>query len=110
VGSTHYITRGVSIPLGSARTINVQLSSAAPTGPWTVTAVDYDSWVLGAPQKLGLTLDKAEGRNGDVLRLTIGHKATDPDRGFEAFLLISHQGTVRSPDYQTNLTMGLVSE
>jgi hypothetical protein len=108
-GPDKYVTRGVEIPIGVTRTIDVSLSSGGPTkGAWTVSAVDYDYWVRGLPAKLAMSLDSSEGRNGDKLHLTITPKAPDPDLGAEAFILISHYGTVRDPDYQTNLTIGLV--
>ncbi len=108
--SPTFITRGLQIPIGQSQTIPVQLySSAATKGPWTVSAVDYDQWVRGRPATLGLSLDAGDGQNGDVLHLTITPKAADTDLEGEAFILISHYGGVRDPDYQTNLTMAIVT-
>jgi hypothetical protein len=110
LGADKYLTRGVQVGIGKSRTIDVNLYSSAPTaGTWTVSAYDYDYWFRGLPAKLALSLDKAEGRNGDTLHLTITAKAQDPDLGAEAFILVSHYGAVRDPDYQTNLTLSLVS-
>ena len=88
----------------------MNLFSAGPTpGPWTVSVYDYDSYFLGATPSSKLSLDKAQGQNGDTLHLTITPQSVDQNLGGEAFLLISHYGTVRDPAYQTNLTMTLVT-
>ena len=110
-GADKYVTRGVSVPVGFRQDERrLQLYSAAPTkGTWTVSALDYDAWVLGATPKLGLSLDKNEGKNGDILHLTITPKAINTTLGAEVFILVSHAGGLRDPDYQTNLTMGVVT-
>ena len=110
IGDAAYLTRGVNIPLGQSKTIDVTLYSGGPTkNTWAVTAVDYDYWVRGGSPTLDLLLDKSEGRNGDTIHLTITPKKADPDINAEAFIIISHYGGVRDADYQTNLTMSLVS-
>ena len=43
-----------------------------------------------------------------MLHLTVAPERPDPDLGAELFIIISHYGSVRDPDYQTNLTMGIV--
>jgi hypothetical protein len=109
-GPDNFVTRGVHVPVGQSRVVDVTLFSNAPTkGTWTVTAYDYDAWFLGQPAALALSLDKPEGRNGDTLHLTITPKRIDKYLQGEAFVLISHYGTVRDPDYQTNLTISLVT-
>lgn len=110
VGTDNETTRGVSVPLGGTRTIDVQLFSAGPLkGPFTVSAVDYDAWVLGAAPALELSLDKTEGQNGDVLHLSITPQRQDETLKAEVFILVSHFGGVRDADYQTNLAMGVVT-
>lgn len=111
-GADKFMTRGLNVPFGTSRTIDVTLYSSAPTkGTWTVSAYDYVSWFLGLPPDLGLTLDKTEGMNGDTLHLTVTPKVkpSDPNAA-DAFILVSHYGTVRDPDYQTNLTISLVAD
>jgi hypothetical protein len=109
-GADTFTTHGVSVPLGLSKTIDVQLySTAATPGPWTVSALDYDAWVLGAQANLKLALDKSEGQNGDVLHLTISSMTADSNLDGAAFILISHYGGVRDPNYQTNLTMTFVT-
>jgi hypothetical protein len=62
--------RGVVIPAGQSRTIDVHLFSDAPTDAWQVRAIDPMA-ADGQKPLLGLSLDRAAGRNGDVLRLKI---------------------------------------
>ena len=104
-------TMGVNIPIGQSKTIDVKLSSAAATpAPWNVTVFDYDEILVGASSPyLGLSLDKASGRNGDTLHLTITPHKADPILGGEAFFIFSKYGTAGSPDFQSNVTMGLVT-
>jgi hypothetical protein len=104
-------TMGVNIPIGQSKTIDVILSSTAATpGPWNVMVYDYDQILVGASSPyLGLTLDKASGRNGDTLHLTITPHTADPTLGGEAFFIYSEYGTTGTPDFQSNLTMGLVT-
>ena len=104
-------TMGVNIPIGQSKTIDVKLSSTAATpGPWNVTVYDYDQILLGASSPyLGLSLDKASGRNGDTLHLTITPHTADPTLGREAFFIYSEYGTAGTADFESNLTMGLVT-
>jgi hypothetical protein len=103
-----YQTRGVNIPIGQSKTIEIKLfSTAATKNTWAVSAVDWDSWFFGTAPSLGLMLDNSEGRNGDTMHLTITPKRSD--LGFEAFIIISHYGSLRDPDYQTNMAMGIVT-
>jgi hypothetical protein len=108
LGDATYLTRGVHIPLGQSKTIDITLySGAATTNTWAVSVLDFAYWVRGVA---GLTCARQErGHNGDTIHLTITPKTADPDLNAEAFIIISHYGGVRDPDYQTNLTMSLVT-
>jgi hypothetical protein len=102
-------TKGVSIPIGQSKTIDVNLVSTGPMpGPWTIHAYDY-GYYTGGPTNLGLTLDKASGKNGDVVHLTIKVNGSNARLGGEAFLLLSEYGTPNTADYQSNMAMGLVT-
>lgn len=91
-------TKGVKIPLGQSKTVEIDLFSDAPTsGPWTVSAVEPS----GAGT-LGLSFDKTSGQNGDKLHLTITAKSTNATYGLSPFIVESSQGTTR------NLWVGLV--
>ncbi len=71
--------KGLSVPPGSSRTIDLRLYSDGPTAePWSVKVSE-----LGGPQSattgtLSFALDKDHGSNGDVLHLTIS-RAANPD-------------------------------
>jgi hypothetical protein len=68
-------SKGVTIPVGQSKTIEVDLFSDGPTaGPWTVQADDvlykyYGSY--GVPQTLTFSWDRTSGVNGEKLHLTV---------------------------------------
>jgi hypothetical protein len=109
-GPQGLVTRGVRVPIGQSRTIDVNLFSAGPTkGPWTVSAFDYDAYFLHGGLGLGLALDTNQGANGDTLHLTITPRSANVERGGEVFVLVSLQGRPGEVDYQTNVALGLVT-
>jgi hypothetical protein len=62
-------SRGVVIPSGESRVIDVRLYSTGPTrSAWSVAAREVST---DGRSMLRLTWDRASGRNGDVLHLTI---------------------------------------
>lgn len=61
------LTRGVKVPVGMSKTIDVYLYSDAPKAPWNVTATTG----YGSAGSLSFSFDKSTGQNGDVLHLTI---------------------------------------
>jgi len=109
--SPGFMTRGLKIPLGQKKTIAVTLSSAAPTDKaWTVSVYDYDTAIgTSAAPGLALSLDKSSGRNGDVLHLTVSPKHANATLGGEAFVIVSDYGNPGDPDFESQLTMGLVT-
>jgi hypothetical protein len=67
-------TKGVTIPVGQSKTIEVDLFSDGPTsGPWTVQAADVLStyYNFGIPSSLAFAWDRTSGVNGEKLHLTI---------------------------------------
>ena len=87
--------KGVNIPVGSNKTIEVDLfSDAATSGPWTVSAQDPGSL-------LGFSFDKTSGQNGDKLQLTIT-ALSGSFTNIEPFVISSTSGAV------TNRWVGLV--
>lgn len=85
-------TKGAKIALGQSKTLNVDLFSDAPTGPWTVDAIDAAS-LQGQPAELTFSWDRTSGQNGDVLHLTIT-AAKASQYGVSLFTIRSTQGTV----------------
>ena len=65
------VTNGVAVPLGTSKTIDVQLFSDAPTGDWNVEADDATNYVSANAGELALSWNKTSGNNGDTLQLTI---------------------------------------
>ncbi|HSS38744.1 MAG TPA: hypothetical protein VLT58_08240 [Polyangia bacterium] len=109
--SPGFMTQGLNIPIGQKKTIALTLSSAAATGKtWTVSAYDYDT-AIGASTTpgLALSLDKSAGRNGDVIHLTVTPKRANATLGGEAFVIVSDYGSPGDPDFESQLTMGLVT-
>ena len=106
-----FVTQGLDVPLGQMKTIALTLWSAAPTdNTWTVQVYDYDKDVLGASSAgLALSLDRTSGRNGDVIQLTLLPKRADADIGGEAFLIVSDYGKAGDPDFESELSMGFVT-
>jgi hypothetical protein len=85
-------TTGVSVPLGSSKTVDVNLYSDGPTsGPWTVAAVDLTSVLTDAEPALSLSLDKTEGQNGDTVHLTIAALSAS-SLGVSPFQIVSTLG------------------
>jgi hypothetical protein len=101
-------TRGLSIPMGQTKTVDVTLFSLGPMpGPWRVTAYDY-GYLLGGPANLELSLDQRSGQNGDTLHLSIKVRSRNGSIGGEAFVLYSEYGAPGDAVYQNNLSMALV--
>ena len=97
-----FVTKGVHIPLGTSKSIPVELYSVAPTsGPWTISPIDYETLIGNAPV-LTLSLDKTSGMNGDEVNLTITPNKADDNLKGEAFLLLSTRSG------ETNVSMGFV--
>jgi hypothetical protein len=89
-------TQGVDIPIGTSKTIELDLYSDAPTsGPWTVSAIDLSSTFFGATSPaLSFSFDKTSGQNGDKLHLTITALAAGP-LGASPFWIESDLGNVQ---------------
>jgi hypothetical protein len=98
------VTKGVKIPLGQTRTIDVQLFSDAPMpGPWTVAVYDYNE-IYGGTPNLQMSFNTTTGSNGDVLKLTIKALKKDANFGVSPFYIESTLGNA------SNLWMGVVGQ
>lgn len=87
-------TKGVQIPTGQSKTIDVQLFSDGPVADWTVQAVD-SSYFTGGSKELDFSWDAQKGNNGDVLHVTITRVKNGAYGGSE-FVLYSQQGIQKS--------------
>lgn len=90
-------TKGVTIPVGSSKTIEVDLfSDGDPGGPWTVTADDvlakyYGNY--GITPSMSFAWDRTSGLNGEKLHLTITVTQASPVGNGHAFMITSTQGS-----------------
>ncbi|HEY1960734.1 MAG TPA: hypothetical protein VGH28_34215 [Polyangiaceae bacterium] len=88
------VTKGVQVPLGQSKTIDVEMFSDAPTSDWTVQAVD-ETYGTGKPAQLTFSWDSQTGNNGDVRHVTITRDANGTHGGTE-FILYAQHGTTSS--------------
>ncbi len=71
-----FTTKGLKIPVGQSKTIDLELYSDAPTtGKWKVKVLDLSSVFFHGPKALSFTMDKTSGQNGDKIKLTIKAEA-----------------------------------
>jgi hypothetical protein len=109
VGSSGAETHGLQIPIGSSRTIDLDLfSSGNLSNGWTVNAYPYESF-YGGTASLGFSLDRSTGGNGDVLHLTITALRTNPSLGVDPFFIVSTFGSPGNTNYRSHVAMGLVT-
>jgi len=104
-GGQQFTTRGVQVPNGMSKTVEVDLYSDAPTADWTVVAYDVASQYNMSSPELQLTLDRSTGNNGDKLNLTIQRIAPASEFGVSEFVLFSQVNGVN-----TGMWFGLVSQ
>ncbi len=88
------VFKGVKIPVGQSKTIDVKLFSDGPTnGPFTVDAVDA-AMFQGGSTTLDLSFDVNQGENGQTLHLTINVLAANQYKA-EPFFITASQNNVR---------------
>ena len=101
-GGQMITTKGVQIPVGQSKVVELDLYSDAPTsGDWSVKAVD-GAELMQQPTNLTFSYDKTTGRNGDKINMTVTVSSMGQD-GVETFLLVSRLNG------QESFWVGLVS-
>jgi hypothetical protein len=101
LGNQTAVFKGVKIPVGQSKTIDIDLFSDGDTGgPWDVDVQDA-SKLFGGPSTLDLSLDQTSGQNGQKLHLTINVTQSN-QYGVEIFYVTSTLGQ------QQNLWFGIV--
>jgi hypothetical protein len=91
LGGGSLTMKGVRIPVGTAKTIGVDLYSDADTGgPWTVKAEDFAT-LMGGTASLTFAWDRTSGQNGERLHLSITSTAATP-YGADIFAIVSTKG------------------
>jgi hypothetical protein len=98
---------GVKIPVGSSKTIELDMFSEAATGgPWNVDVIDLDA-LMGGGATLGFSLDRSSGQNGEKLHLTID-ALSQGQYGVGVFIVVSHMGQFNQTNPQQHWWIGLV--
>jgi hypothetical protein len=99
-------TKGVVIPVGKSKTIEVDLFSDADTGgPWEVSAFDLLSQFTGGPPTLSFAWDRSQGVNGEKLHMTVTMVTSEMDLGgAHPFVITSTLGNAQ------NTWAGVVTE
>ena len=102
-------TKGIVIPVGSSKTIELDLfSDAATTGPWTLTATDPIARLLQQAPTMDFAFDRTSGTNGEKIHLTITVKtALALAGGAHPFVITS---TIASPTKMSHTWAGIVVE
>jgi hypothetical protein len=104
------VVKGVKIPVGMSKTIDVDLfSDAATSGPWTVTANDTIAALGGGSPLLQLSLDRNTGVNGEKLHLTI-QVLKAGKHNTESFLLKSQLNGTSQLNGAENVWIGIVGQ
>ena len=89
------MTPGTVIQLGKQGTVELQLLSSGPTEDWTIEAVDDHHVVTGGAPILTFAFDRATGRNGNLVHLSIT-PVTRPTSGYALYRVVSHLGTTKT--------------
>ena len=82
--------KGVQIPVGSTKAVEIDLFSDAKTGPWQVEAHDLNEFMGGAPE-LQFSFNAPGGQNGQKLQLSITPIKANQYKS-EIFFVLSTQG------------------
>ena len=87
-GGTVVQTRGIQVPIGTTKVIELDLFSDVVAPNWTVQAFDVGAKYYGHAE-LQLALDKPAGHNGDKLQLTITRTTMGTQYGYSEIELVS---------------------
>ena len=66
IGSGNFAAKGLSIPVGSQKTVELDLFSTWATDPWTLS-----SQALSGATAVQVTFDRVSGANGDKIQMTV---------------------------------------
>ena len=86
------MARGIKLPMGTQRTIEVKMIASGMTGSWNVDAQDLTVWTTGKPG-LKFSWSKTQGSAGESLMLTLSRVGTSPNFGAAPFWISSTQGS-----------------
>jgi hypothetical protein len=91
--------KGLKLAVGEARTFEIDLFSDRPTADWELSGQD----VGRGPAVLRVSLDKARGKNGDKVAVTVT-LLQKPEGGVEPFMVASKLGDT------TNFWVGVAGD
>jgi hypothetical protein len=93
VSLTIGLTKGINVPVGKSKTMELDLFSSAPmSGPMTVDIAAFGSGGTSTPP-VTFALDKATGVNGDKITVTVTSNAAAASRlGATTFVITSTVG------------------
>jgi hypothetical protein len=101
-----FTTKGAQIPVGQSKTVEIDLFSDAPTSPWSVSALDFNSLSSqGGTPSLSFSFDNTSGQNGDKIHMTITVENAGQFGNVQPFIIVSKQGTTKAA-----LWMGLAGQ
>jgi hypothetical protein len=103
-GGMSITVESVNVPVGSSKTINLDLFSEGDTGgPWMVQVEDY-SQLAGGTALVDYALDPLSGQNGNQLQLTVTPKTASQSHRSALFIVKSIKGN------DANLWIGAVDD
>ena len=91
------VTKGVNIPVGTPKTIDVEIFSDAPTNGNVFVSAQAFTRTGNAP--VTTTFDKSVGLNGDVLHLTLTSTAAFTNKSKTATLLLTATNGTRQNNW-----------
>ncbi len=95
-GQQMLVTKGIKIPVGQSRTIELDLFSEGKTaGPWKVSAKEPSRGGMMSAPTLEFTLDRSSGVNGEKLHLTIKVLKASQYKA-ASFVVVSELGTQKA--------------
>lgn len=85
-------TRGIEIPVGATRTVEIDLTGETTTDPVIVGATDFASTYRGGSPELTFVWDRQYGKAGDKLHVAITHVRGGAMQGSAFVLMTSANG------------------
>jgi hypothetical protein len=93
--------KGLKLAVGQSKTFEIDLFSDHATAEWKLSGVGRTEWVQGGAPVVNISFDKATGKNGDKVNVTV-KLLQKPQSGGEPFMIQSTLGRT------TNTWIGVV--
>jgi hypothetical protein len=85
------VTRGVRVPVGTTRTIDLHLTSDAPHGAWSIVLAN-----VGDNSNLKIDFDRTTGESGETIKMTL-HALAKPEKTDFTLLAIASVDDAKNP-------------